>query len=168
MLSLLIPFCIWFGCQDVGPRIDPIFPDPVGEVSLNLQLTSVAPPPIEEKPPPPEPRPEPEPEPPPPPPTNTGMSDGVEQWRGLVEVYFGGETDLALCLMSKESGGNPDAYNSSSGASGLMQVMGFWADEYGVDRSALFNPETNLSIAKGIRDQQGWGAWSPYKRGACR
>ena len=49
-----------------------------------------------------------------------------------------------------------------------MQIMPFWAGEYGVSYEALFDPETNIRIAKGIRDQQGWGAWSPFNRGLCR
>lgn len=97
-----------------------------------------------------------------------GMGAGVEQWRELAASYFGSEVDRALCLMAHESGGNPSAQNPSSGASGLMQVMPFWADEYGVSRGALFDPATNLRIAKGIRDSQGWTAWSPYNRGECR
>jgi soluble lytic murein transglycosylase-like protein len=92
---------------------------------------------------------------------------GTEQWRPLVSAYFGDGTDRALCLMGHESGGDPGARNTSSGAAGLMQVMPFWAPDYGVSYQALFDPETNIRIAKGIRDQQGWGAWSPYNRGLC-
>lgn len=95
------------------------------------------------------------------------VSAGTEQWRPLVANYFGEETDLALCLMGFESKGDPGARNTSSGAAGLMQVMPFWAPDYGVSYEALFDPETNIRIAKGIRDQQGWRAWSPYKRGEC-
>lgn len=91
----------------------------------------------------------------------------VEVWRDLTTAYFGDEADRALCLMGYESAGNPGARNSSSGAAGLMQVMPFWAAEYGVDYAGLFDPETNLRIAKGIRDNQGWTAWSPYNRGLC-
>jgi hypothetical protein len=32
----------------------------------------------------------------------------------------------------------------------------------------LFDHWTNLEVAARIRDQQGWGAWSPYVRGLCR
>ena len=99
---------------------------------------------------------------------NMGMGSNVSQWDGIVAAYFGGEAWRASCLMQHESGGNPGARNSSSGAAGLMQIMPFWAGEYGVSYEALFDPETNIRIAKGIRDQQGWGAWSPYNRGLCR
>lgn len=98
-----------------------------------------------------------------------GMGSDVEQWRPLVAGHFNpGDVDRVLCLMGKESGGNPDARNTSSGASGLMQIMPFWAGEYGVSRADLFTPEINLYIARKIRDSQGWGAWSPYNRGECR
>lgn len=97
-----------------------------------------------------------------------GMGSNVEQWRGLVAAYFRAEdVDRALCLMNYESGGNPDAYNPS-GASGLMQVMPFWAASWGLPSSALFDPDTNLQLAAYIRDSQGWTAWSPYNRGLCR
>ena len=53
-------------------------------------------------------------------PADTGMGEDVEQWRSLVTVDFGADlADTALCLMQHESGGNPNAQNSSSGASGL-------------------------------------------------
>ena len=93
----------------------------------------------------------------------SGMGNGVEKWRPLVESYFGSETDLALCVMAGESGGNPDAYNPT-GASGLMQVMPFWADYYNVPRDNLFIPEVNIWIASEIRAEQGWSAWSAYSR----
>lgn len=174
--ALSIVACLWFGCVDMPPeyyspeRILTEYFSPertrllLREEALPEEYAPSIPPPAS---PPSEPQSEPAP-PPEPPSTNTGMGSNVEQWRDLTAAYFGGEVDLALCLMGHESGGNPNAYNSSSGASGLMQVMGFWADEFGMNRDALFNPDTNLSIAKQIRDMQGWGAWSPYKRGECR
>ena len=99
----------------------------------------------------------------------TGMGDDPERWRSLVSLYFAPEdVDRVICLMGKESGGNPGARNSSSGAAGLMQVMPFWASRHGYEYDLLFNPAVNLRIASGIRDEQGWGAWTPYQRGECR
>lgn len=95
---------------------------------------------------------------------NRGMGANVEQWRGLVSAYFS-DVDRALCLMSYESGGNPNAKNPSSGAAGLFQVMPFWWEHYGGDR---YDPETNVRVASLIYQQQGWNAWSPYNRGLCR
>lgn len=98
---------------------------------------------------------------------DTGMGSGVEQWRGLVTAYFGSGADTALCLMAHESGGNPNAQNPSSGASGLMQVLPSWAGKFGYSESDLFNPDVNLSISKALYDDGGWGHWSPYNRGEC-
>ncbi|MEX1249201.1 MAG: lytic transglycosylase domain-containing protein [Acidimicrobiia bacterium] len=96
-------------------------------------------------------------------------SSGVDAWGPLVAVYFRHEdVERALCLMALESAGDPGARNPTSGASGLMQVMPFWAGHFGYGVDALFDPFVNLEIAAQIRDQQGWEAWSPYLRGSCR
>lgn len=87
-----------------------------------------------------------------------GMGSDVERWRGLVAAYFPGEVDLALCIMAGESGGNPNAQNPS-GAAGLFQIMPFWWNKYGGDR---FDPESNVAMARLIRDAQGWSAWNVY------
>lgn len=98
-----------------------------------------------------------------------GMGSDVEQWRPLVAGHFEpGDVDRVLCLMGYESGGNPNARNQSSSAAGLMQVMPFWAPEFGLSYDQLFTPEINLYVARQIRDSQGWGAWAPYNRGLCR
>jgi len=89
-------------------------------------------------------------------PVHRGMGSSVEVWRSLVEVYFGAEANHALAIVVCESGGNSNALNPS-GAAGLFQIMPFWWDHYGGDR---FDPETNVRVAKAIRDSQGWGAWS--------
>ena len=100
--------------------------------------------------------------------TGSRMGTNVEQWRVLVAAYFRPEdVDRALCLMSYESGGNPDAYNPS-GARGLMQVLGGHADNYGVTKEDLFDPSINLFIAADLRYSYGWTQWSPYNRGLCR
>lgn len=94
----------------------------------------------------------------------TGMGTNVEQWRGLVEGYFGDYTDEALRVMACESGGNPNAKNPRSSASGLFQVLGGWADRFGYARSDLFVPEVNVSIAKRLFDDGAsrgnrWSHW---------
>jgi hypothetical protein len=94
---------------------------------------------------------------------------GVERWGPLVATYFQPEdVERTLCLMDFESSGDPEARNPISGASGLMQVMPFWADHFGYDTDALFDPQVNLEISAWIRDRHGWNAWSPYRRGSCR
>ncbi len=100
--------------------------------------------------------------------TSWSVGAGVEQWRALVSVYFpADQVDRALCIMGFESGGNPDSYNPS-GASGLMQVLAGWANDYGVTPADLFIPEVNLSIAADLYRTGGWGHWSPWNRGQCR
>lgn len=100
--------------------------------------------------------------------TNKGMGGNVEQWRGLVAAYFpANQVDTALCIMSYESGGNPNAYNSRSGASGLMQVLKGWADNFGYSPDDLFDPAVNLSISAILYADGGWSHWSPWNRGAC-
>lgn len=94
-----------------------------------------------------------------PPPGNTGMGSDVEQWRGLVAAYFPPEeVDRALRVMACESGGNPNAYNPS-GASGLMQVLALWADNFGLIPSELFDPAINLQVARYLWDDGGWRHW---------
>jgi hypothetical protein len=98
-----------------------------------------------------------------------GMGSDVDRWRDLVEVYFEAEdVDRVICLMEKESGGNPGARNRWSGAAGLMQVMPAWADVFGYGIDDLLEPTVNLWIASRILEEQGWGAWTPYLRGSCR
>ena len=94
------------------------------------------------------------------------MGADVERWRPLVAQHFA-DVNRVLCLMRYESGGNPDAYNPS-GASGLMQIMPFWADSLGIPRASLFDPATNIEVAAHVYSVQGWWAWSPYKAGRCR
>ena len=102
-------------------------------------------------------------------PGQEGMGFEAEAWRTLVGVYFDpGDVDRVICLIEKESGGNPDGRNPSSGASGLMQVLPSWAEVFGYAPEQLFDPTVNLYVASQIRERQGWGAWTPYLRGSCR
>lgn len=94
-------------------------------------------------------------------------SGSVEDWRPLVSSYFGDQTSKAMCVLNAESRGNPRARNPKSGARGLFQIMGFWAPHFGVSADALYDPETNVRLARRILDIQGWRAWSPVKRGSC-
>lgn len=98
-----------------------------------------------------------------------GMGSDVEQWRPLVAGQFEPEdVDRVLCLMSYESGGNPNSKNPHSTARGLMQVMAsVWAPHFGISYDDLYDPSVNLYVARQIRDSQGWTAWSPFNRGLC-
>lgn len=99
----------------------------------------------------------------------SGAGVGVDRWRDMAGVYFeADEVDRVMCLMEMESGGDPEARNRTSGASGLMQVMPSWAEVFGYEPEDLYHPVINLWIASQILEQQGWGAWTPYLRGSCR
>jgi soluble lytic murein transglycosylase-like protein len=94
----------------------------------------------------------------------------VERWRPLVATQFpASEVNTALCIIEHESNGDPGADNPRSSARGLFQVLGsLWAPHYGISRKELYDPVTNTRLAADIWEKQGWHAWSPYKRGACR
>jgi hypothetical protein len=95
--------------------------------------------------------------------------DPVQRWEPLVADYFPpDEIGTALCIMDHESGGDPDAANPRSTASGLFQILGsLWAPHFDVRTEDLYEPVTNIRLASQIWDLQGWSAWSPYQRGAC-
>jgi hypothetical protein len=101
---------------------------------------------------------------------NRGMGNqttDVERWTSLVQQYFPINYKDMLCIMSKESGGNPNAKNAHSTAMGLFQVMAsVWADAFGLEPENLYHPETNVRIAKKVYDQQGYSAW-PNTSKAC-
>lgn len=108
---------------------------------------------------------------------NTGMGSNVEQWRGLVAAYFpASEVERALCIMSHESGGNPNAQNPRSTAAGLFQFLRSTWDSlvprsvtggsYGSGR--VFVPEANVAAAAWLVAADGWYHWAPWNRGLCR
>ena len=61
--------------------------------------------------------------------------------------------ELLGVIMWCESKCHPDAHNPS-GASGLLQIMPFWAK--GRD---LFDPAINLAVGLEVYAAQGWRAW---------
>jgi hypothetical protein len=81
---------------------------------------------------------------------DSSMGSDVEQWRPLVEQFFGANTDRALRVMRCESGGNPSAYNPS-GASGLFQHMArYWPERAaaaGFGGADIFDPVANVGVA---------------------
>lgn len=96
-----------------------------------------------------------------------GMGADVEQWRDLAYSFFGDEVETALAVMACESGGNPYAV-SRTNDHGLMQInYPTWGGHFGLSKADLYDPTTNLWVAKQIRDIQGWNAWTAYRRG-CR
>ncbi len=90
---------------------------------------------------------------------------GVEAWRPLVEQYFKPEdVAWAMRVMKCESGGNPNAKNSSSGASGLFQHMPqYWdgrASKAGFPGASIFDPEANIAASAYLFYHGGPGHWS--------
>jgi soluble lytic murein transglycosylase-like protein len=101
------------------------------------------------------------------------MGTNVEQWRPLVATYFAAElVPTALCIMAAESGGNPTARNTTSGAAGLFQHLPkYWASRSvaaGWAGADIYDPTANVAVAAWLQREGGWGHWSPWNRGACR
>lgn len=93
----------------------------------------------------------------------------VEEWRPLVNGHFsdlGPEAvEMMMRIIACESGGNPHARNPHSSATGLAQIMwSVWGDYYGFSRADLEIPELNLWTARQVYDQQGWYAWTCWRR----
>jgi MYXO-CTERM domain-containing protein len=101
-----------------------------------------------------------------------GITQAVEQWRKLVEKYFKYQhVTWALNIMQCESGGNPNAYNAGSGASGLFQHLAkYWpprATAAGFPGASVFDGEANIAASAWLLYQAGPGQWSckysPYE-----
>jgi len=97
------------------------------------------------------------------------VSAGVEQWRGLVSAYFPPEqVNKALSVMQCESGGNPNAKNPNSSASGLFQWLWrdflYWANDImglNVGTDARFDPTISVAVsAYRVAVQDGWRGWT--------
>jgi hypothetical protein len=95
--------------------------------------------------------------------------EGVEKWRGLVARYFKPEdVDRALWVISRESGGNPNAVGDREigGSRGLFQHFGkYWqqrADAAGWGDYSVFDPEANIAVAAALLygSGGGWQHWS--------
>lgn len=93
-----------------------------------------------------------------------GAAVPCAQWIGTSRVA--GFTDAQIRvehqLMRAESGCNPNAHNPS-GATGLLQVMPFWAKRCGGTPDRLYEPQFNVSCARIVYGLSGWGAWSTYR-----
>jgi peptidoglycan hydrolase-like protein with peptidoglycan-binding domain len=55
--------------------------------------------------------------------------------------------DILLTIANIESGGNPNAKNSRSGASGLFQILPRYFDSYGVTDTTVWDPYVNADAA---------------------
>lgn len=98
---------------------------------------------------------------------------GVAQWRPLVEQYFPAEyVEEAMIIMACESGGNPDAKNPNSTATGLFQFLdGTWAWMTvlsGWEGHSRLDPEANVAVAAylfeySIRTNHPLGRWGHWE-----
>lgn len=83
------------------------------------------------------------------------FEDQFNVWLSDICDEYGVQPEIVIAIIEHESGGNPDAVNSTSGAMGLMQIMpGTWEaqvsaiDVVGVELYP-FNPVDNVYV--GIR-----------------
>jgi len=117
-------------------------------------------------------------------PADAGGIRNVENWRSTVAKHWrADQVDCVLGIILRESRGDPTAYNSSYGASGLMQhLIKYWPSRAAgagfVDSSGLvaspFNGEANIAAGKYLADYyEGRGSnwWTPWSRlttyGSC-
>lgn len=87
----------------------------------------------------------------------------VEQWRTLVETYFGPNTNAALSVMQCESRGDAHAQNPYSSASGLFQFLeSTWKTVTGEsNHSGVFDGSYNIMAAHKLsKGGTNWGPWS--------
>ncbi len=84
----------------------------------------------------------------------------------MAEFFAADLVDHALCVIRHETtDGNPNSYNSRSGASGLFQHLPkYWADrsaKAGWAGADIFDPRANVAVAAWLqRDGGGWGHWT--------
>ena len=81
-----------------------------------------------------------------------------------VDNKWGWEVDRwFLSVMRCESQGDPDAYNESSGASGLMQHLSrFWdyrAEQVNMSGYSPFDPIANIHASFWLLTKRGYGGW---------
>ncbi len=101
------------------------------------------------------------------------VKPAVEAWRPVVQAHFPAHlVEDALKIMQCESGGNPNAVNPYSGASGLYQFLPTtWAVasvKAGVGDRSVFDGEANIIAAAwlaGYYESRGYSPWQPW---ACR
>ncbi len=100
---------------------------------------------------------------------NNHFSPAVEQWRPLVEVYF--EPDhvhWALHTIGCESGGNADAKNPTSTASGLFQHLGsLWPSRsaaVGWMGADIFDPQANIAVGAWLLEDAPGGGRQHWPR----
>lgn len=103
--------------------------------------------------------------------TPLGDNPQVEMWRPLVSEYFAADqVDTALRVMECESGGDPNAKNPNSSASGLFQFLKTtwdWTAEITgsptYDEGGPYDPVWSIRNAVWLQSRgSGWNQWSCY------
>ena len=83
--------------------------------------------------------------------------------RAAINQYFGSEAPYATRIAICESNLDPRAYSPTHDV-GLFQINRVhWSwirAKYGYDLEDLKNPYKNARVAKDIRNQSGWSAWT--------
>ena len=82
----------------------------------------------------------------------------------MVGQYFeADDVDRALSIIECESGGNPDATNTQTGAAGLFQhLVDYWenrAAAAGWPGADIYDPEANTAVAAWLAYSSGWYHW---------
>jgi len=104
---------------------------------------------------------------------NKTWSDGVERWRPMmteaVMAWGGTENDVNrfMRIMHCESRGDPNAHNSSSGASGLLQHLPkYWPDRaatVGMADASPFDPWANMYVSAWLALAAPGGGWQHWE-----
>lgn len=84
------------------------------------------------------------------PPVTAASSGDSRRWMPLIQQYSW-DSEKAYRIMMCESGGNPNAINKSSGATGLFQIH--------PGGSQYLNPEKNVATAYAKYQARGWAPW---------
>ncbi len=83
----------------------------------------------------------------------------------MAEYWPASLVDGALAVMDCESGGDPNAYNPASGASGLFQFLPeTWESASagaGWDGADVFDGEANIAVAAWLSDTSS-SPWAPW------
>jgi hypothetical protein len=80
--------------------------------------------------------------------TTTSRGAAYGPWADLINQYPW-PTQTAYRIMMCESGGNANAYNARSGATGLFQIL-----------NGPFDPAANVAMAFRMWQQRGWQPWT--------
>ncbi len=104
---------------------------------------------------------------------HTAKSGGRATLRALAQKYFPENPDIFFAICMAESGGRPNATHRNRNGSvdrGLAQVNSCHLAKAGYRADALYDPETNVRIARQIYLGSGrsFAPWTVYRTGAYR